>query len=129
MHQLGTLPSRKMLLLLQQWTLIMAIMAVSLGSAAAQEPGRAITLYGFRAFPDAGGLMSYGPSDVFFFRRFAAFVDKILKGVKPAELPVEQSTKFERRVGEDVATLTPHSAGRAELPHPVLHGRASLTAV
>jgi tripartite-type tricarboxylate transporter receptor subunit TctC len=39
----GTLPSRKMSLLLQQWTIIMAIMAVSLGSAAAQEPGRATT--------------------------------------------------------------------------------------
>jgi putative ABC transport system substrate-binding protein len=60
-------------------------------------------MYGRRVFPDAGGLMSYGPSDVFLFRRFAAFVDKILKGAKPADLPVEQSTKFELVINVRVA--------------------------
>jgi putative tryptophan/tyrosine transport system substrate-binding protein len=52
-------------------------------------------MYSFREFPDSGGLVSYGVNVYEVHRRSAAFVDKILKGAKPADLPVEQPTKFE----------------------------------
>lgn len=53
------------------------------------------TAYGIRESAEAGGLMSYGPSFLDFYRRSTVYVDKILKGGKPADLPVEQPTKFE----------------------------------
>ena len=52
-------------------------------------------LYSYREYVDAGGLLAYGPNDRTLFRRVAVYVDKILKGAKPSDLPVEQPTKFE----------------------------------
>jgi ABC-type uncharacterized transport system substrate-binding protein len=53
------------------------------------------TVYGIRGYVEAGGLMSYGPSITDLFRRAAEITDKILRGAKPADIPVEQPTKFE----------------------------------
>jgi putative ABC transport system substrate-binding protein len=53
------------------------------------------TIYGIEEHVEAGGLMAYAASRPEIFRRAAAFVDKILRGAKPSDLPVEQPTKFE----------------------------------
>jgi putative tryptophan/tyrosine transport system substrate-binding protein len=70
-------------------------------------------MYGLREFPDAGGLLSYGPNFPDQYRRTATYVDRILKGARPAELPVEQPTKFElvinRRTAQTLGLAIPPS--------------------
>jgi putative ABC transport system substrate-binding protein len=64
---------------------------------------RVPAIYGGREFVDAGGLMFYGPNFLDIYRRAATYVDKIFKGTKPADLPIEQPTKFELVISGKVA--------------------------
>jgi putative tryptophan/tyrosine transport system substrate-binding protein len=59
---------------------------------------RIASMFVFREWVDAGGLLSYGPSITALFGRVAEFVDRIARGAKPADLPIEQPTKFELTV-------------------------------
>jgi putative ABC transport system substrate-binding protein len=76
-------------------------------------------IFGWREYVEAGGLMAYGPNRAESLRRVAVYVDKILKGVKPTELPVERPTKFELVINLKTAkqislTIPPNVLARAD---------------
>jgi putative ABC transport system substrate-binding protein len=75
---------------------------------------------GGRAFVEAGGLMSYGADTEDSYKRVAYFVDRILKGAEPADLPVEQPTKFELMINLKTAkqigvTIPPDVLARSNI--------------
>jgi putative tryptophan/tyrosine transport system substrate-binding protein len=77
-------------------------------------------IYADRYWPDAGGFMSYSTNTVDVYRRAAGYVDKILKGTKPADLPVEQPMKFEFVVNLKTAkqiglTIPPNVLARTDI--------------
>ena len=71
--------------------LINPLLSGRIAALAAQS--RLPAMYSWKFFVEAGGLMSYGPNNLDVSRHAATYVDKILKGAKPADLPVEQPTK------------------------------------
>jgi putative ABC transport system substrate-binding protein len=80
---------------------------------------RVASVGGWSQFADAGGLMTYGPNLSNSFKRLAFYIDKILKGAKPAELPIEQPTKFELVINLKTAqqlglTIPPNVLARAD---------------
>jgi putative ABC transport system substrate-binding protein len=89
---------------------VLAANTAQLADLAARS--RLPTIAGTREFTEAGGLMAYGPNNSALFRRAATYVDKILKGTKPADLPVEQPMRFDfvvnMRTARELGITFPH---------------------
>ena len=85
--------------------------SISTLAAAARLP----TIHSTREYIEAGGLLSYGPNYADLFRRAGNYVDKILRGAKPGDLPVEQPTKFDLAIN-----LTTANALGLTIPESVL---------
>ena len=85
------------------------------------EAKRLPAMYPYREYVDAGGTQSYAPSNIALFRGAATYVDRILRGANPAELPIQEPTKFElivnlrnaKAIGIDVPAATPAAHRRA----------------
>ena len=74
------------------------------------------TIYGLRQFTVSGGLMSYGPDTVDTVRRATGYIDRILRGERPVELPVQTSTKFELVIKQDREGTRPRNSADAARP-------------
>ena len=87
--------------------------------AAALAKARLPAIYAFREYAEVGGLLVYGADLGILFERAAGYVDKIVKGAKPGDLPVQQATEFELIVNLKAAaglgvTVPPSLLGRAD---------------
>jgi putative ABC transport system substrate-binding protein len=90
MSELGRKPGAGLVVPPDAFTVIHHAMIIELAAR-----HRLPAVYAYRSFVAEGGLMSYGPDVYDIFRRTASYVDRILKGAKPADLPVEAPVKFE----------------------------------
>src|SRR5262249_26213957 len=73
-------------------------------------------MFGYKENVQAGGLMCYSPDVLDLYRRFAVYIDKILKGAKPADLPVEQASKYELTINLKTPSRAPGPLGLTTPP-------------
>jgi putative ABC transport system substrate-binding protein len=99
MSELGSRPGAGLIVPPDAFTVIHHAMIIALAAR-----HRLPAVYAYRSFVAEGGLMSYGPDIYDIFRRTASYVDRILKGAKPADLPVEAPVKFELAINLKTAT-------------------------